>query len=156
MRQHEWIKRIAAAAIASAVAGLVGQASYAALQESKGHLILTGSAAGKRRDELFALGPVFTALDKAKSELGIETYTLSQTTLEQVFLNNATHVTKDDLFQRDVCSIAHVEKRDGQILPYMYYRFGLQVDFLVRHGHISADAPGYLELVGRLRQAQCN
>ena len=46
-----------------------------------------GSAAGKRRDELFALGPVFTALDKAKSELGIETYTLSQTTLEQVFLN---------------------------------------------------------------------
>ena len=30
------------------------------------------------------------------------------------------------------------------------------LDFLVRHGHISADAPGYLELVGRLRQAQCN
>jgi hypothetical protein len=38
---------------------------------------------------LFALGPVFTALDKAKEELGIETYTLSQTTLEQVFLNIA-------------------------------------------------------------------
>lgn len=34
MRQHEWIKRIAAAAIASAVAGLVGQASHAALPEA--------------------------------------------------------------------------------------------------------------------------
>ena len=49
-----------------------------------------GSAAGRRRDELFKLGPVFTALDQAKVELGIETYTLSQTTLEQVFLNIST------------------------------------------------------------------
>ena len=66
--------------------------------------------------------------------------------LEQVFLNNATHVTKDDLFQRDVCSIAHVEKRDGQILPYMYYRFGLQVDFLVRHGHLTSGRDTMLEI----------
>ena len=66
--------------------------------------------------------------------------------LEQVFLNNATHVTKDDLFQRDVCSIAHVEKRDGQILPYMYYRFGLQVDFLVRHGHLMSGRDTMLEI----------
>lgn len=41
------------------------------------------------RAALFALGPVFTALDNAKEDLGIETYTLSQTTLEQVFLNIA-------------------------------------------------------------------
>jgi len=66
--------------------------------------------------------------------------------LEQVFLNNVTHVTKDDLFQRDVCSIAHVEKRDGQILPYMYYRFGLQVDFLVRHGHLTSGRDTMLEI----------
>ena len=66
--------------------------------------------------------------------------------LEQVFLDNATHVTKDDLFQRDVCSIAHVEKRDGQILPYMYYRFGLQVDFLVRHGHLTSGRDTMLEI----------
>mmetsp|Transcript_28624 Transcript_28624/g.87596 ORF Transcript_28624/g.87596 Transcript_28624/m.87596 type:complete len:1388 (+) Transcript_28624:205-4368(+) len=50
---------------------------------------------GARRSQrsktaLFALGPVFAALDRAKEELGIETYTLSQTTLEQVFLNIAS------------------------------------------------------------------
>ena len=66
--------------------------------------------------------------------------------LEQVFLDNATHVTKDDLFERDVCSIAHVEKRNGQILPYMYYRFGLQVDFLVRHGHLTSGRDTMLEI----------
>ena len=66
--------------------------------------------------------------------------------LEQVFLNNATHVTKDDLFQRDVCSIAHVEKRNGQVLPYIYYRFGLQVDFLVRHGHLTSGRDTMLEI----------
>jgi hypothetical protein len=41
------------------------------------------------KQELFALGPVFKSLDDAKEGLGIETYTLSQTTLEQVFLNIA-------------------------------------------------------------------
>ena len=30
------------------------------------------------------------------------------------------------------------------------------LDFLVRHGHIPADAPGYLELVASLRQAKCD
>lgn len=42
-----------------------------------------------RSVQLFALSPVFAALDQAKADLGVETYTLSQTTLEQVFLNIA-------------------------------------------------------------------
>jgi len=45
---------------------------------------------------LFKLGPVFAALDRAKEELGLETYTLSQTTLEQVFLNIAAEQEPDD------------------------------------------------------------
>ena len=45
---------------------------------------------------LFKLGPVFTALDDAKGDLGIETYTLSQTTLEQVFLNIAAEQEDED------------------------------------------------------------
>jgi len=45
---------------------------------------------------LFKLGPVFAALDQAKLDLGIETYTLSQTTLEQVFLNIAANQLDED------------------------------------------------------------
>ena len=41
------------------------------------------------RGKPFQLGPVFAALDKAKAELGLESYTLSQTTLEQA----RAHVT---------------------------------------------------------------
>ena len=66
--------------------------------------------------------------------------------LEQVFLDNATHVTKDDLFERDVCNIPHVEKRKGQVLPYMYYRLGLQVDFLVGRGHLTSGHDTMLEI----------
>ena len=29
------------------------------------------------------------------------------------------------------------------------------LDFLVRHGHIPPEAPGYLELVNSLRQGEC-
>jgi len=39
---------------------------------------------------------VFAALDQAKLELGIETYTLSQTTLEQVFLNISAKQLDED------------------------------------------------------------
>jgi ABC-type multidrug transport system ATPase subunit len=45
---------------------------------------------------LFKLGPVFSALDEAKAELGLESYTLSQTTLEQVFLNIAAEQVDDE------------------------------------------------------------
>ena len=41
-------------------------------------------AEGRSRSVPFQLGPIFAALDKAKEELGLENYTLSQTTLEQV------------------------------------------------------------------------
>jgi ABC-type multidrug transport system ATPase subunit len=44
----------------------------------------------------FRLGPVFQALDKAKSDLKLERYSLSQTTLEQVFLNIAEQQEEDD------------------------------------------------------------
>lgn len=47
-------------------------------------------AADASKQGSFELGQVFKALDDAKSSLGIETYTLSQTTLEQVFLNIAS------------------------------------------------------------------
>jgi len=30
------------------------------------------------------------------------------------------------------------------------------IDFLIRHGHISPDYPGYLQLVGQLRQGDCS
>ena len=53
------------------------------------------SAPGGTRDALFALGPVFSALDQAKADLGIESYTLSQTTLEQVFLNISSEQLDD-------------------------------------------------------------
>ena len=43
----------------------------------------------------FPLGAVFDALEKARSTLGIESYTLSQTTLEQVFLNIAARQVED-------------------------------------------------------------
>ena len=52
-------------------------------------------APGGTRDALFALGPVFSALDQAKADLGIESYTLSQTTLEQVFLNISSEQVDD-------------------------------------------------------------
>ena len=52
-------------------------------------------APGGTRDALFALGPVFSALDQAKADLGIESYTLSQTTLEQVFLNISSEQLDD-------------------------------------------------------------
>jgi len=52
-----------------------------------------GNDAGR---QLFLLGPVFRALDRAKVELGIETYTLSQTTLEQVFLNISKEQKDED------------------------------------------------------------
>ena len=51
--------------------------------------------------QAFALGSVFTALDAAKAKLGLETYTLSQTTLEQVFLNIASRQDVEDVVSRD-------------------------------------------------------
>lgn len=48
------------------------------------------------RDALFRLGPVFHALDLAKAEIGLESYSLSQTTLEQVFLNIAAEQEDED------------------------------------------------------------
>jgi len=45
---------------------------------------------------LVKLGPVFAALDRAKADVGLETYTLSQTTLEQVFLNIAAEQEDED------------------------------------------------------------
>jgi len=44
----------------------------------------------------FRLGEVFRALDQAKTALGLESYTLSQTTLEQVFLNIASEQQDED------------------------------------------------------------
>ena len=55
-----------------------------------------GEATEAKKAGLFKLGPVFAALDQAKLELGIETYTLSQTTLEQVFLNISAKQLDED------------------------------------------------------------
>ena len=55
-----------------------------------------GEATEAEKAGLFKLGPVFAALDQAKLELGIETYTLSQTTLEQVFLRIAKKQKSDE------------------------------------------------------------
>ena len=44
----------------------------------------------------FVLGPTFRALEEAKASLGIETFTLSQTTLEQVFLNISAKQVEDE------------------------------------------------------------
>ena len=57
----------------------------------------------------FALGAVFRALEDAKQTLGLETYTLSQTTLEQVFLNIAAR-QKDD---NDVAAADYVSVVDN-------------------------------------------
>ena len=55
-----------------------------------------GAADAERgKSSVFKLGPVFEALDRAKREIGLETYTLSQTTLEQVFLNIAEDQEED-------------------------------------------------------------
>ena len=44
----------------------------------------------------FEMARVFRTLEKAKAELGLENYTLSQTNLEQVFLNIAEKQFEDD------------------------------------------------------------
>ena len=47
--------------------------------------------------------------------------------LQHLFRSNTTIITKDDLFQRDVCRLNYVERRGNQVLPYTYYRFGMHV-----------------------------
>ena len=54
-----------------------------------------GVAVDRGKPSLFKLGPVFDTLDRAKKDIGLETYTLSQTTLEQVFLNIAEDQEED-------------------------------------------------------------
>lgn len=68
------------------------------------------------------------------------------TQLEQVFVGNVRHLTKDDLFERDVCDILPAERRGDQILPYTYFRFGVQVDFLIDHGHLVSGHDIMLEI----------
>ena len=47
-------------------------------------------------DGMFKLGKVFKALDEAKVTMGVENYTLSQTTLEQAFLNIAAEQQEEE------------------------------------------------------------
>merc|ERR1719272_1370702 len=62
--------------------------------------------------------------------------------LEQVFLRNAQHLTKDELFQKHVANLPFVERRGDGVLRYMNYRFGLLVDFLIRQGYLGTPAAG--------------
>jgi len=74
-------------------------ASTKQLEEHGGFQVFEVGAAdddAAAKTGLFKLGPVFAALDQAKLDLGIETYTLSQTTLEQVFLNIAANQLDED------------------------------------------------------------
>lgn len=57
--------------------------------------------------------------------------------LEHTFYDNAKHLTKQDLFQKDVCNVAYVERQGNEVLHYPNYRHGLQVDFLIDQGHLS-------------------
>ena len=65
-------------------------------------------------DAYFRLGPVFAALDAAKAELGLETYTLSQTTLEQVFLNIAAAQQDDDAAAAATAAAAEPQQEAGE------------------------------------------
>ena len=71
-------------------AGIATNQNLSMILESEGSPQFAGLGVA-----LFALGPVFSALDQAKADLGIESYTLSQTTLEQVFLNISSEQLDD-------------------------------------------------------------
>ena len=66
------------------------------LEAHGGFQVFEMGAEKRQAGALFKLGPVFAALDKAKAELSLETYTLSQTTLEQVFLNISAEQEDED------------------------------------------------------------
>jgi len=83
-----------AAQAKSLVEGLFADTTQ--LESHGGFQVFEVGKGSRGSDGLFQLSPVFSKLDEAKASMGIENYTLSQTTLEQVFLNIASEQQEEE------------------------------------------------------------
>ena len=69
------------------------------------------------KEELQSISDLFDMLERNKNGLGIETYSLSQTSLEQIFLSFARHQKDEQTLIAEAEQIREQQQEQNQLTP---------------------------------------
>lgn len=69
------------------------------------------------KEELQSISDLFDLLERNKNGLGIETYSLSQTSLEQIFLSFARHQKDEQTLIAEAEQIREQQQEQNQLTP---------------------------------------
>lgn len=69
------------------------------------------------KEELQSISDLFDLLERNKNGLGIETYSLSQTSLEQIFLAFARHQKDEQTLIAEAEQIREQQQQQNQLTP---------------------------------------